>query len=477
MKNIPAKQHPLITAFLRETNYVQRLSKLSDGPTHIIFPELFSENVQRFRQSLEKFDLSHQIFYALKANPTIAFAREAYAQGIGIDVASYNELRMAFSAGFCGCNTICNGPKNNEYLLLALQQECTISIDSIDELERIFSISKHLDHIEVIKIIIRIADPVHADRIVQWKTSRFGVPRSHLQKVYTLLQSDKRVRLKGFHFHVDGYPADIKAGFVLCLIDCLVQAREYGFNPSVINIGGGFRRTILQNPADWNNFIQEVEEQLVSGKKPEIWGNYHYCLEKTESGNIKGREKAQEKGARHDVYQYISELFESSEQKTQRPLSKIINDLGIKIFTEPGTALLDNTGITLLRIIGVKQAANGENLILVDANIYNLSLARIQHYIADPILVSENTDTPFCSGFIVGNLCQENDVLIRRKIYFNHTPQAGDVLCFLNTAAYYSSFEDASPHLHPRGESFVYVSNQEGTLLRSDLYQPLLLSL
>jgi diaminopimelate decarboxylase len=57
-------------------------------------------------------------------------------------------------------------------------------------------------------------------------------------------------------------------------------------------------------------------------------------------------------------------------------------------------------------------------------------------------------------------LCREEDILHKRKLTFSTVPAPGDIICFLNTAAYASDFEDASPHQHPRGKRFVAVKKE-----------------
>jgi diaminopimelate decarboxylase len=220
--------------------------------------------------------------------------------------------------------------------------------------------------------------------------------------------------------------------------------------------------------------MQDIEDALVSGKPTDIWGSYNYCMELTEQRTIKGREKALEKGSAQDARAFISALFADDAAQTGRSLAAVLRDVDITVQTEPGVALLDHCGVTLMRVLGTKTAANGAELVLVDGNIYNLSVAKIYQYIADPLLIGEGEadDVPY-GAYIAGNLCQENDILMKRKIPFARKPRAGDVLCFANTAPYFSAFEDASPHMHPRGASFVATERSSGwSLVPERLYQP-----
>lgn len=479
MRNVRPLLHRHIQAFLDDRASVRRAASLHDGPVHMLFPQIMGENIARLREAFQKAGVKADILFAHKANGNAVFARQAWKEGIGIDVASLPELLSAFGAGFCGCVTGCTGPKKPEYLLLALQQECTISVDSLGELETIRAMLGSVPHLDGAKILLRVADPVRTDRTVRWKNSRFGIPRAEIPRALDILQSEQRMRLRGFHFHNDGYPPDIKAGFVASLLPFMEDAWNRGMRPDVINIGGGYRRNVVEDPQEWAALVQDLEEALVAGKPTDIWGSYYYCMELTEQRTIKGREKALEKGSPQDAAAFIREMFADEALQPGRSLAETLRDLDITIQTEPGVGLLDHCGATLLRVIGTKKTANGAELVLVDGNIYNLSVARIYQYIADPILIgdSESVDAQPFGAYIAGNLCQENDILMRRKIPFPRRPVAGDILCFANTAPYFSCFEDASPHMHPRGASFVASLNSAGwSIVPQHLHQPSLIS-
>lgn len=474
MRSVPPLLHPDVAAFLADGSAVRRAASQHDGPVHVLFPHIMGENAAMLRNAFDAAGVKAEMLFAHKSNPSIAFVRQAWKEDIGIDVASLPELISAFSAGYCGCVTGCTGPKKPEYLLMALQQECTISVDSIGELESILHMLRSVDHLDGAKLLLRVADPVRSDRTVRWKTSRFGIPRKLIPQALDMIAGEPRIRLRGFHFHNDGYPPEIKAGFVACLLSLLQDAWDRGLQPDVVNIGGGYRRNVVRDPKEWAALVNDLEESLVAGRPTDIWGSYHYCMELTEQRTIKGREKALEKGSAQDAGAFIRELFADDAAQPGRSLAETLRDLDVTVQTEPGVALLDQCGVTLMRVIGTKTAANGAELALVDGNIYNLSVARIYQYIADPLLIGDGcpADEPY-GAYIAGNLCQENDILMRRKIPFPRKPRPGDVLCFANTAPYFSAFEDASPHMHPRGASLVASRDGGGwSLIPQHLHQP-----
>ena len=144
-----------------------------------------------------------------------------------------------------------------------------------------------------------------------------------------------------------------------------------------------------------------------------------------------------------------------------RPLKDIMAENMFSLQVEPGWSLLQQCGLTLMRINGVKQSHGGDNLILVEGNIYNLSTFNTQ-FLTDPIIFNQTPDNKVFEGYLIDNLCNERGILNKRRLRFAHTPQEGDILCIPNTAAYVSDFEDANPHMHPLGEKFVLTRSEKG---------------
>jgi diaminopimelate decarboxylase len=137
-------------------------------------------------------------------------------------------------------------------------------------------------------------------------------------------------------------------------------------------------------------------------------------------------------------------------------LARFITENGFSLTVEPGSALLDNCGVSLVEIIDIKTAESGMNLMVCNTHALNLS-QRGKEAVSDPLLIkrSHGSSQKAFSACIAGILCRETDMLSTRNIEFDERPEAGDLLCFLNTAAYLSDFEEASPHQHPKGKKLV----------------------
>ena len=240
------------------------IKSLHEGVVHIGFPDQMQHNIQRFQNCFASFGLEPEIYYAHKSSKNPCFVKHAYEQGIKIDVASKNELLSALQAGFSGEKIEATGPKNNDFLTLAIKNNCLISIDSQSELERIIQIQTNLDQNQKVRILIRLNNLPINGRSINLKPSRFGINYQELPQLYLILVQYENILLEGFHFHVDGYDASMKGGFLDSMLEVLKSAYYHGFQPTILNIGGAFRDQTLQDYQDWTSYIESIESDMVN---------------------------------------------------------------------------------------------------------------------------------------------------------------------------------------------------------------------
>lgn len=417
------------------------LAKLHDGPINLMFPLVIQNNIEQLKEVFNNLDLDYEIYFAHKPTKSKAIIKQVEASGVCIDVASRGELVSALSSGFTGDRIEATGPKDIDFLSLALKHGVLISIDSLSELQTIIKLKKEM-RIEQVKILVRFSTLSTSDRVIQERPSRFGIDPSSLSEVLDLIK-EHNIELKGFHFHKDGYDMESKAGFIENILDFVEVAFKRGFAPEIINIGGGWRTCVLEDKKDWSDFIDVMSEQVLDMNIKDYWGKDPYGLKMNQRGKIDGRSRAEQRIYYGDYKKDLIELFGNDSLKG-RPLADILMESMQKVIIEPGFVLLQNAGCTILKIIGIKKTG-GKNIIVTNSNIYNLSVAKLFEYVTDPILVSSSEKKGKFEAFIAGNLCVEDDMIIKRKIYFDHEPQPGDLLVLSNTAPYYMDFESGNP--------------------------------
>lgn len=455
------------------------LKNLHEGVVHVGFPQEIKQNIDRIKTVFENLGVELKLYLAHKATKNQAFVKQALKCGIGIDVASKNELISALSSGFTGDKIEATGPKNNDFLQLALFHGCLISLDSFEELQRLVEIYQKLGLKKQINILIRINNPEIVGRNVKVKDSRFGSNKENLESFYELIKQYNFLNFKGLHFHADGYDPSMRAGILEGLVSILEQSFEKELSPEIINLGGALRDQTLQDYQDWSDYLEILETKLLNNQKLPTWANQSYGLFVNEKAKIGGKDKALSRFYKSSFDIDLQTTLES-ENEDGRILADVLNENMFNLSLEPGYAILQQAGISLIEIIETKKTSDGRNLIVVDANLYNLGLAKMFQYVTDPILVSRQKEIKVkiqseknFSALIVGNLCREDDFLMDREVIFDKQPKSGDLLVFTNTAPYFAGFEDGSPIMHPISKFLVaYKQNTNWKITIPENYNP-----
>lgn len=452
---IAPKLNEAVIDLLRESRLLLDLKKLSRGPLHLLFPEMMSTNVQELRQAMADTQVDYRIFFAHKATKSTAFLKQALKLKLGIDVASKDELCHALAAGFRGVDAECTGVKNQSFLQLSLLHGCLLVADSIPEMERIVHVKRGLGIEGKLPLLVRLSDVSIPGRSMQSRVSRFGVPEEDFSSVLDFFRQNSELLLLGFHFHNDERESDIRAGQLEGLLNLMIDAYKAGLEPTVINIGGGLRRQQLLDANQWSEYIERLEENLIQGSNDNCWRGFAYGMRLNDRGKVVGRSQAIAMCLVPEQTSVVRDMFALGDIDGKSN-ADFIRDNGFKVLLEPGQALLEQCAISLFEIIEIRKATGGHMCAVVDGNMYNLS-ASMREYVMDPLLISV-TDSPVNGQFecfIVGSLCREEDFLMKRKVQFDRIPQPGDLICFVNTAAYRIDFEDASPHQQPVGMRLV----------------------
>ena len=476
------KIQPKISQNLQEyidTTDLFSVKGLHDGVVHIGFPQEIENNIEKFQTVAEGFDVKLNLYLAHKATKNQAFVKQAKKCGIGIDVSSRNELISALSCGFTSLEIEATGPKNNEFMRLAFFHSCLISLDSIEELHRLIQIAQSIGSNQQICVTIRLNNPKISGRNVNIKNSRFGSNCSQLAEFYTIFKQYSFFNFKGFHFHSDGYDPTMRAGILESMLELIQESYSFGFSPDIINLGGAFRDQTLENYNQWSNYVEQLEELLLNNQELPTLNNQGYELYVNEKGKIGGKDKALSRFYNSSPDRDLKTIL-GAENNESRILADILNENMFELALEPGYALLQQAGITLIEVIESKQSADGTNLVVVDANLYNLGLAKMFQYITDPIHIVKTTKKVIetepqnkFEAMVVGNMCREDDYLIQRLIIFDTRPKTGDLLIFTNTAPYFAGFEDATPIMHPKSKFLAaYKSNSTWKTTIPENYNP-----
>jgi diaminopimelate decarboxylase len=416
---------PTVLQFIAQKQVIYSLINSFGSPLNVIFPGRLSDNVKKFKYVFQKYNLDGKIYYAHKANKSKSLVKQAEHEKIFIDVSSENELIDALANGFEGGRIEVTGPKNNSLLILALKQNCLIQIDSRAELEQIIYLKSKLKIKRPISILVRIGGLITKD-------TRFGIGVNELTNAISIFRNNEGVLdFQGLSFHLDSNVTADKIFALEKLFEIQDKFRQAGLASRIINIGGGFKINYLDSEKDWKVFTGKLkkihgnDQESITWRNNKLSGFYEYFTKN--AGAL-----------------YLDEILSAKLSKFDDNAGNMISEAMLTLLIEPGRALLDQTGITIARVNFVKKSPFGEILIGLDMNRSNL-LSNDQEMMLDPIVLYKKRKKPGkrLGAYFVGNLCLENDFIYKHKTFLDQLPEIGDLVVFINTAAYNMDFAES----------------------------------
>jgi diaminopimelate decarboxylase len=180
------------------------------------------------------------VVYGVKAFPNVAVLRLLTEEGLGADVSTLGELRLALRAGVRTDRLVVHGNnKSDEELRAAADAGASLVVlDALDEIERAAAAG-------VRRVLVRVTTGIEADTHDAIRTghhgSKFGLPPEDA------LAAIRRARaagldVAGLHVHVGSQLLDTHAArmTVEWLAAFAAACREaLGWTPQVVDLGGG----------------------------------------------------------------------------------------------------------------------------------------------------------------------------------------------------------------------------------------------
>ncbi|PXX70695.1 diaminopimelate decarboxylase [Nocardia tenerifensis] len=448
---LPAKIHPLVRAFLDTPNAVAHTLARFGSPVHLVFPQVFAQNLRQFRDVLDRTPVRHRICYAHKANQSRAFVRVAERAGICVDVASPQELASALSAGFGPTRIEVTGPKGETFLRDLIQRGVTINVDNLWELERLAELA---DEDAEVPVLLRVSG------FDETQVSRFGVPLAHLPPAFDVLSAHRhRINLLGFAFHLDSGDLGERVRALDACLALVERAYDHGLTPTVLNIGGGFRQVFTDDADRFDDYVRALRAALLGRGERMSWGSNTFGYHIT-GGAVHGTpvfhkyaNTVAATGMLHDL------LTTALERHGGRTVAEIASDNLLELWLEPGKSLVDHAGATVARVEFVKEIADGSVLVNVDLSRDSVTPAD-QEVMVDPIILpvpgaasdrggASRPETGYVGVYFAGHLCLERDLITNHKVWLPRRPNPGDLVVFPNTAAYHMDLSAATASMRP----------------------------
>ena len=349
----------------------------------------------RCRDMARAFGGPEHVHYASKAFLTRTIARWVEEEGLSLDVASENELRIALMADFPAARITAHGNNKDDAFLRACVDEGVghVVLDSDQELERLDAIAGEVGRAQHVMIRVKPGIEAHTHEFIatSHEDQKFGfsLASGSAYRAAEAAVKAANLELVGLHCHVGSQVFDAQ-GFTAAADRVLeLYSRihdELGVILPELDLGGGYgiAYTEDEQPLD----VDEVAHDLLTA------------------------------------------------------VAKTAAELGIEapsVLVEPGRAIAGPGTVTVYEVGTVKDVTVDEGVsrryLSVDGGMSDNIRPALYGSLYDARVVSRTVDGTATSTRIVGSHCESGDVLIRDAEYPDDI-RRGDLVALAATGAY-----------------------------------------
>src|SRR5699024_3763675 len=245
------------------------LASQYETPLYVYDVNHMRQQMRAFKAVFMKRKLDYAVSYASKAFATVAMYEVAAQEDVHLDVVSGGEIKTALTANYPMNHVSFNGNnKSVAELEMAVDSGLgTIILDNFYELDILHNVLSARDKKQ--DVLLRITPGVEAhthDYISTGQTdSKFGFDVASGQ-AYTALQkaiADPYLNVLGVSAHIGSQIFDV-TGFQMAAAKLVDLVHEWGFDPQVINTGGGFgiRYTEDDKPLPATEFVEAIIDTI-----------------------------------------------------------------------------------------------------------------------------------------------------------------------------------------------------------------------
>lgn len=243
--------------------------------------------VQRIRRLREVLGGDTEIFYSLKANPSLGLCQIIASEGVGAELASIGELLLAKKAGFTPENIIFAGPgKTQEELETSIAMGISaINAESEGEIERIAEIAERLG------VRANVAFRVNPNASLKGAQMRmgggpqqFGIDEELLPAVVERFAGNPHIQFTGVHVYAGTQMTDPEAILANCkntlqLGRSVSERLEQPLRE--LDFGGGFAVPYFENSNDFDldTFAAGYRELIAEAKNDPAFEGTRFIIE------------------------------------------------------------------------------------------------------------------------------------------------------------------------------------------------------
>lgn len=342
------------------------------------------------------------ILYSYKTNCIPGILQYIHSRGLGAEVISPYELRLAERLCVPGNNIIFNGvSKSKESLEQAIKKGVfSINADTIDELETLKDLSAEL------KTQVRIGL-----RLGLAGDSQFGLDFDSGEAAAAcglVMNNMKAFNLVVIHLHTVANARNAKKhlAYIKKALKFLLQIKNcYGVDVPYLDIGGGYgvpTSQVMSKPA---YAIYRLLGILPS--RPN-WNEYQPMADYFK-----------------EVVKFISDFCNTN----RLPMPKLI--------IEPGRVVTSRAELLLSSVNATKKKNSGLQFAMTDVGKHSIAYPCDYEY-HDIFVANKLTRLPFQRYNIVGRICMSSDFIVKNKLLPQLEPS--DVIAVMDAGAYFSSY-------------------------------------
>jgi diaminopimelate decarboxylase len=387
-----------------------------EDPFYIVDLGIVSAQLARWRAAFPRV----VPFYAIKCNPDPAIVRTLMSLGCNFDCASRAEIELVQQISCSLPDEIptpeiiyANPCKARGHVIDAVCRGVRMmTFDNVAEVQKCAMVSKK------IQLIMRI---ITDDSGSQCRlSSKFGAPKQHWP---ILLAEARRCGLDvvGVSFHVGSGCRDATR-YEMALKDCKtlfeMAKRDYGYNMTILDIGGGFpgETHSLWNPAKAFGDPTAAEREA-SSIKPTVLEDIPSIIEEVDGANdeeedideddsLEGKEPDEESSeeGKERQYMYFNEIAEA----VAPMLDKLFPpSSGVKIIAEPGRYLVAASATLVASITSVRHNRTSDKVPLqaisdntASDNVFSVTRAEEDEIVQGHARVLEQEENPIIETLV-----------------------------------------------------------------------------
>jgi diaminopimelate decarboxylase len=338
-------------------------------PAFVIDERALRNQARAFRDGLAARHPRSRVCFATKSFPSASMISVLASEGLGFDVVGAGELHIALAGGADPAGIVMHGnAKSDADILAALDAGIGyIIVDGMDDIERIDRLATRPTPV-LLRVSPGIESHTHAALATGGKASKFGVPVEHVPEALGRMRAAPMIEMRGLHAHIGSQIVNLQQ------FEAEVAALATLGQFEVYDLGGGLG--VRYEPGDVAPTID----------------------------------------------QYLQVLVDAAHRHLPA---------GIELLIEPGRSLVAPVGITLYRVLTMKQS--GLLHVAVDGGMGDNLEYPLYGQRFSPLVVGRWDQLQVLVD-LVGRHCESGDIVTPEVML--RDPHIGDLVVVPVTGAY-----------------------------------------